>query len=94
MDHPPPLPPRPPTSKDVVESFVSSVVAFQQLAKKDPQKFKEVCEYVDSEIARFGKLHEKTNLNPQLELIQETLNLNRRLSIMTLLLNYLRLFRW
>lgn len=91
MSHQQPLPPM--DGKFIVDSFVSYVEQLQLLAKKDPKRFDEICRYIDAEITRFGVLHGKTIRNPQPENVQETLNLNRRLSSMYLLISCLKLTR-
>ncbi|GEM_PF-4574962 len=93
MSHQPPLPPRPMSGKEIVDAFVSYIEQFQRSVKSNPKLFDEMCGHMDDEIRRFGKVHQKTILNPQPEDLQETLTLNRRLSIMSLLRSYLSLSR-
>lgn len=96
MSHQPPPPPpssQPMDGKYLVDSFVSYIEKLQALVKKDPKRFEEMCRHMDAEITRFGEVHAKTLRNPQPEDIQETLNLNRRLSITSLLISYLKTSR-
>lgn len=79
-----------PSSREVLDHFVSSVLAFKQFSKADPEFYDEMFQYFSSETERLGKVLTKAKKYKSLELVQEALNLNRRLSIMSLFLKFLR----
>lgn len=85
-----PPPPQPPSGKAVTEAFIDHVESLRGLAKKDPKKFDGVCDYVASEISRFGKMHDDFYRDPQPDKAQELLTMHRRLSSIWMLLSYLK----
>lgn len=79
-----------PSSREALDNFVSYVMALTRIVKTDPEFFAEMEQYISAETARLGEVVAKAKKNQAPEMLQEALNLNRRLSIMSLFLKFLR----
>ena len=85
-----PKKPMRPSSREALDRFISTVLAFKQIGKVDPEFFEEMFLYISSESERLVTVINRAKKEGSPELAQEALNLNRRLSIMSLFLKFLR----
>lgn len=79
-----------PSSREALDNFISYVMALARIVKADPEFFGEMEQYISSETERLGQVVAKAKKDRSPELVQEAMNLNRRLGIMSLFLKFLR----
>lgn len=88
---PGPKKPMRPSSREALDGFISEVMALKRICKADPDFLDEMCQYFSAETERLTEVVAKAKSEKSPERIQEALNLNKRLSIMSLFINILRL---